>query len=142
MVDVRGYIPDGAVLSDGLNGGTLAVSGGSLILQLAARWAAVLVTPPGADLTPPAAPESLVAAENAGQVDLTWQPVPGAEGYFVYRSLVTGGGFTRLNGTPLAAARFTDSPVRSGQSVYYVITALDGAGNESARSNEVTALPH
>jgi fibronectin type 3 domain-containing protein len=34
---------------------------------------------------------------------------------------------------------FSDPTVQSGQTYYYVATAVDGIGNESVHSNEVAA---
>jgi fibronectin type 3 domain-containing protein len=34
---------------------------------------------------------------------------------------------------------YTDSNVQSGMSYYYVVTAVDGSGNESTFSNEAVA---
>ncbi len=38
---------------------------------------------------------------------------------------------------PLGRTTFTDTGLRNAQTYYYVVTALDPAGNESAYSNEV-----
>jgi hypothetical protein len=141
-VDLTGYIPEGTDLTDALNGGTYAVTGGQIIVNVAGQWGAVLITPPGTDLTPPAAPTGLAASARDGAVDLAWDAVPDAAGYNVYRSPVSGGGYARLNDVPLAGTAYTDDTVVNGRLVYYVVTAVDEAGNESARSNEAEALPH
>jgi glycosidase len=140
-IDVTGYLPEGTVLTDALNGGTYVVSDGMVALTLPARWGAILLTPPGTDLTPPPAPANLSAAAGDGFVDLAWDAVPGAAGYLVYRSPVSGGGYTRLSGVPVVGTAFTDNTAANGRWAYYVVTAVDGAGNESARSNEAAALP-
>ncbi len=141
-IDLAGYVPEGTVLTDALVGGTYTVSGGQVAVSLGGRWGAILITPPGTDLTPPDAPDGLDAAVGDGSVDLTWDAVPGAAGYFVYRSPVTGGGYERLTLEPLADLAFRDDTVANGSLYYYVVTAVDHKGNESARSNEVSALPH
>ena len=140
-IDLGGYIPEGTLLTDALNGGTYMVSGGQITLEIGARWGAVLVTPAGIDLTPPAAPMNLVAAAGDGYVDLSWEAVPGAAGYLVYRSLVTGGGYELVTATPIADVAFHDAGVDNGQLYYYVVSAVDESGNQSARSNEASALP-
>ncbi len=141
-IDLAGYIPEGTVLTDALNGGTYTVTGGQITVGVAERWGAILVTPPGTDLTPPEAPTGLTATAGDGSVALAWDAVPGAAGYFVYRSPVSGGGYARLNDTPLGDITYMDSTVVNGRLYYYVVTAVDGAGNESERSNEAEALPH
>jgi hypothetical protein len=42
----------------------------------------------------------------------------------------------------IAATAFTDTGLGNGRTYFYVVTALDAAGNESGWSNEVSALPH
>jgi glycosidase len=140
-IGVAGYIPEGTLLTDMLNGGTYTVSGGMVEIEVPAGWGAILLTPAGVDLTPLASPTSLVALAGDGYVDLTWDAVPGAAGYYVYRSLVTAGGYSRLNGLPITGAEFTDATVLNGHPYYYVVTSVDLAGNESPRSNEASALP-
>ena len=66
--------------------------------------------------------------------------MPGAASYAVYRSLFTGGGYARVGTT--TGTTFDDSGLPNGQAQYYVVRALDSAGNESRPSNEVRALPH
>ena len=141
-IDLAGYLPEGTVLTDALGGGTSTVSGGTIVLSLAGREGAVLITPAGIDLTAPDAPSGLSAAESPGMVDLSWDARPGAAGYHVYRSLVTGGGYTRLTTLPLPAPGYADDAVANGVRYHYVVTAVDEHGNESERSNEAEALPH
>jgi fibronectin type 3 domain-containing protein len=44
-----------------------------------------------------------------------------------------------LNGSLIALLTYTDTTVVSGQTYFFVTTAVDGSGNESVFSNEVTA---
>ena len=55
-IDLAGYVPEGTVLRDPLNGGTYKVDGGQITVVLEGRWGAILISPRGVDLTPPAAP--------------------------------------------------------------------------------------
>ena len=135
-------MPEGTELSDVLNGDTYTVSGGQVTLSVDGRWGAILLTPQDVDLVPPAAPAGLAAAEGDGRVDLAWDTVDGAAGYTIYRSAVSGGGYARLNDAPLMSTTYADETAVNGRLAYYVVTAVDEAGNESARSNEVDALPH
>lgn len=141
-IDLTGYVPEGTVLSDALNDDTYTVTGGQISLNVAGRWGAILITPPGVDLTPPEAPAGLTAAEGDATVELAWEVVPDAAGYHVYRSPVSGGGYERLTDGALSGTGYTDDTVQNGRLYYYVVTAVDAAGNESGRSNEVEALPH
>ncbi len=140
-VDVSGYLPEGTALTDELNGGSYTVTGGQIALTVAPLWGAVLTVDTGQDLTPPAAPPNLFATENDSLVQLSWNAVAGAASYNLYRSYVTGGGYT-LIASGLAGTTHDDTTVTNGTWYYYVVTALDAAGNESARSNEAAALPH
>jgi fibronectin type 3 domain-containing protein len=84
------------------------------------------------DLQPTAAPANLhVTDEGDAEVSLAWNAVSGAAGYNVYRSPLTGGGFVKVNSVPWRH-EFTDTGLRNAQTYFYVVTALDAAGNESA----------
>jgi glycosidase len=147
-VPAAGYLPEGTALDvayavGNASGGSFTVTDGVLHVTLNANSALLLLTDPGIDLTPPAAPTDLeVTAEGSQQVSLAWDAVGGAAGYNLYRSPVSGGGWVKVNSDPLGGTDFTDNGLRNGQVHYYVVTALDAAGNESAFSNEVDALPH
>ena len=68
-IDVTGSLPDGAGLTDGLGGPGATVTDGTLSLEVPAQGSAVL-TAPGTDLAPPAAPTGLTDRGTAGQVAL------------------------------------------------------------------------
>jgi hypothetical protein len=56
-------------------------------------------------------------------------------GYNVYRSTSATGTYAKLNTTGLlAATTFTDTTSQPGQTYFYVATAVDTSGNESAYS--------
>jgi fibronectin type 3 domain-containing protein len=73
-------------------------------------------------------------------VTLSWTAsTSSVVGYNVYRSTVSGGPYTLLTGTPVAASPYTDSSsVQAGVTYYYVVTAVDSNGNESVFSNEAS----
>ena len=79
-------------------------------------------------------------ASSPHDVSLTWTPGSGAVGYNIYRGGATGGPYARLNSALDATASYSDTAVESGQTYYYVATAVDGSGMESAYSNEVQAV--
>ncbi len=74
-------------------------------------------------------------------VNLSWtgssSPV---SGYNVYRSGQTGGPYTRITSALDGSTAYTDTTVQAGQTYYYVTTAVDSSGNESAYSNETSAV--
>jgi hypothetical protein len=73
-------------------------------------------------------------------VSLNWAASTSAvRGYYVYSGTQASGPFAKLNSTPIPTTTYTDNSVRSGQTYYYFVTAVDSNGVESADSNEVTA---
>ena len=86
----------------------------------------------------PDAPANLTATGRSGQIGLTWSAVSGAAAYNVKKSTVDGGPYTTL--TNVAAATYNDTAVTNGTPYYYVVTAVNLAG-ESANSNQATAIP-
>jgi len=72
---------------------------------------------------------------------LSWNASTSAVvGYNVYRGTVSGGPYTMINTALDAATNYTDSSVQSGQTYYYVVTAVDSAGTESGFSAETVAV--
>ena len=99
---------------------------------------------PGDDPDPaPAAPTGLTATAGDSTVDLSWTANTESDlaGYNVYRAETSGGPYTQVNGSPVASAQYTDSAVTNGTTYYYVVRAVDGAGQESLDSNETSATP-
>ena len=83
-------------------------------------------------------------AASSHSVLLSWDAsiTSGVSGYNVYRAGSSGGySTTPLNSSPVTSTAFTDPSVASGQSYFYVVTAVD-AGQQSSDSNEVSvAIP-
>ena len=142
-VPLGGYVPDGVALSYRYGGsGASTVSGGTLHVTVGAMSGALLASN-SVDLDPPAAPAGLhVTSEGNGRVALEWNAVAGAAWYDVYRSPVSGGGYVKANATPVTGTAFDDTGLVNARTYYYVVRAVDAAGNASADSNEVSALPH
>lgn len=80
---------------------------------------------------PPAATHTVVLNWTASASSVT--------GYNVYRSQTSGGPYVRINPTPVTQTSYSDSTVQANQTYYYVTTAVDTQGVESAYSNQVTA---
>ena len=74
-------------------------------------------------------------------VSLSWSPSTSTNvsGYNVYRATVSGGPYTKLTSSPIAGSAFVDSAVTSGQTYFYVSTAVDASNQESGYSNIATA---
>ncbi len=54
--------------------------------------------------------------------------------------LPSGSGYARLNSVLTPGSNYVDFAVVSGQTYYYVVTAVDTTGLESEYSNQVTAV--
>ena len=61
-------------------------------------------------------------------------------GYNIYRSGTSGGPYTKLNSSLNATTTYNDLSVVSGQTYYYVATAVDSSNTESTYSNQVQAV--
>jgi fibronectin type 3 domain-containing protein len=86
-------------------------------------------------------PNGLTLSSSAGTVLLSWTATTGALSYNVYRGTFPGGEGATPLATGLLGNSFSDSGLVSGQAYYYVVTAVNGAGGESGRSNEVSVVP-
>jgi len=75
------------------------------------------------------------------QVALSWNAStsPGVAGYNAYRSTTSGGPYSKLNSGLISNTSYTDQMVQSGSTYYYVTTAVNSQGQESAYSNEAAA---
>jgi hypothetical protein len=81
------------------------------------------------------------AVGEAHTVVLSWNASTSTvNGYNIYRSTVSGTGFTKLNSTLVNALNYSDSNVQSGTTYFYVATAVDSGGDESTNSNQATAV--
>jgi len=75
-------------------------------------------------------------------VQLSWgaSSSSGVTGYNIYRGTVSGGPYSKINSALVVGTTYTDSSVQAGQNYFYVTTALNGSGTESAYSNQVQAV--
>jgi fibronectin type 3 domain-containing protein len=74
-------------------------------------------------------------------VTLSWSASASAvSGYNVYRTTVSGSGYSRINPGLIGSLNYTDMTVQPGVTYYYVATAVDASGNESTDSNQATAV--
>ena len=93
-------------------------------------------------VTPPARPAGLTVVPGVGRVFLTWNENKEGDlaGYHVYRSTRSGRDYERLTDKPLARTTYSDEAVKPRTTYYYVVTAIDKAGNESQPSKEQKAF--
>ncbi len=86
---------------------------------------------------------ALIQAVNSSShsASLAWTASTSANvaGYNVYRGAAQSGPYTKLNPSLIPGTTYTDSAVQAGQIYYYVCTAVDTSGNESAYSNVAQA---
>ena len=61
-------------------------------------------------------------------------------GYNTYRGSISSGPYTKINSSLTAGTAYTDTSVVSGQTYYYVVTAVDSNNVESTFSNQVQAV--
>lgn len=78
-------------------------------------------------------------AQGQHSVNLTWSPSSDASGYNIYRGTTTGGPYTMINTSLDGTTAYTDTAVVSGQTYYYVCTAVNSESQESGYSNQATA---
>lgn len=118
-------------------------SGNTFTVSLPRSCMLLLKVPAGTgDTTPPAVPAGVTAAVDRLSVQLDWNDntEPDLEGYNIYRSTVSGSGYSRINSVRVAGSAYIDQSVAKDTTYYYVVTAVDTSSNESGYSNEETAV--
>lgn len=92
---------------------------------------------------PPPAPTGVTAAGGNGQIVVDWANSPAADiaSYRVKRATTTGGPYVLITTVTAPTSIYTDAAVTNGTTYYYVITAVDAAGQESGNSTQVSATP-
>jgi hypothetical protein len=123
-------------------GADVPVSADSATVTVPANTTFTLTGLGGPDTVAPTAPSDLSATGDAGSASLTWSASTDNDGvtrYKVYRS--TRSGFAPGDNTEVghsSTTSFTDTDLAAG-TYYYVVTAVDAAGNTSPPSNEASA---
>jgi glycosidase len=140
-LDVAGYLPAGASFTDVLSGDSYTVdAGGQLVVSVPGQSGALLVLDAAMPVPPTAVTDLTVESTGDGEVALAWNPSSGADSYRVFRSLVSGGGYTLVAET--GSTGYLDDGLANATAYYYVVVAVDSAtGLTSGWSNEVTAIP-
>jgi hypothetical protein len=75
-------------------------------------------------------------------VNLSWTASTSQNiiGYNIYRSVTSGGPYSKINPVLNASTLYTDSTVADGVTYYYVSTAVNSSNAESGYSNQTTAV--
>jgi alpha-L-fucosidase len=84
-----------------------------------------------------ATPANVIALPETNQINLSWYCPSATATYNVKRSLTHGGGYTTI-ASNLTAMAFSDTNVSAGTLYFYVVSAVDAAG-ESVNSAETSA---
>ena len=126
-------------MNDGLyvtapNGGSNALIAQSTSIGVAESFQPVFVSG-----VPPVVPANLTVHAGNNQTALTWISSAGASTYNIKRSITSGGSYVVI-ATNVTSTAYIDSGLVNGTSYYYVISALNLAG-ESANSVQVYAMP-
>ncbi len=105
------------------------------------QWVACLFQGSCASNTTLNPPTGVSATPTTNSIDVDWfdNSFVDLVGYNIYRSATTGGPYSLLNGPTLTVSAFSDTNVITGDTFFYVITALSTTGAESQYSAEVSA---
>ena len=93
---------------------------------------------PTAPLTAPPVPTALHAIAGNSNLSLSWNPSTTATSYHLKRSTTTGGPYSTISSP--TTTTFTDTGLSNGTAYFYVVSALNSAG-ESGNSSEASATP-
>jgi len=136
--NVAGYLPDGMILNDQLGTDASAVvTDGKVALTLQPLSGVMMLSDGTMTVVPVVT--NVQASGNNRNVTTTWDAVPGAESYNVYRMPIEGGTIMKV-GANLPTTTHTDVNVQNGTKYYYAVTAVIGT-SESQLSNTVAATP-
>lgn len=125
------YIDRAAVL--GRSAGYVVQS----VIGLSASPSSTAVTITPADIFPPAPPSGARILAGIGSIELAWKrnTEPDLKSYRVYRA--SGSEPMAVLADSVDSPAYSDRQITSGTKYVYAVTALDSAGNESAKSAPV-----
>ena len=128
-----------ASLAAGFHGLALTSStSGSSVLPAGTGNIQLTLTSGGGTAAVPSAPTNFTAQVNDGSAELTWAPTSTANAYRVKRSNSSGGPYQTV--TTVGGNSYQNSGLTNGQTYYYVISAINQAG-EGAVSAQITVVP-
>ncbi|MER7494209.1 PA14 domain-containing protein [Streptomyces pharetrae] len=90
------------------------------------------------DRTPPGVPSGVTVQDEQRGVVVRWTAVPGATDYLVHRRWVDDGGdnpVVQVGKVSATALSWVDTTARDNLAYEYWVTAVDAAGNKSAKSS-------
>ncbi len=142
-VDVAGYLSVDTVFTDVLDGGAVyavTAAGELVVADVPPMSGAVLVLDGTMDAPPDAVDDLSVTHEGRQALTLDWSAAAGADSYILYRSQVSGGGYTAVATT--TATVYTDTGLTNATTYYYVVVSRDDTTLlESGDSNEASGMP-
>jgi len=85
--------------------------------------------------------ELTVDGDSSYSVELSWAASASSNvlGYNLFRSTTSGGPYTQINPVVVASTTYQDTSVAAGKTYYYVTTAVNSSGEQSAHSAQVSA---
>ena len=131
-----GTLPNGLTLNAGsgvISGAPAAAGTFNFTLQVSDSQ-----SPPATAAAP------LAITVSAQSVFLAWSlsSSPGVIGYNAYRGTISGGPYSKINSNLISLTNYSDQTVQTGHTYYYVTTAVNYLGEESAYSNQaVVTVP-
>jgi hypothetical protein len=75
------------------------------------------------------------------RINLQWDASPSVvTAYNIYRGTASGGPYSKVGSVPASSLVYSETAARTLTKLFYVATAVDSSGTESANSNEAEAL--
>ena len=125
--------------ASGSGSSTLTASVNTAGLTVGTHTGTLTVSPAGSS-SKTVAVTLTVNAPATSSVTLTWNPNQESDlsGYKLYRATTSGGYGAPIATLPGNVTAYIATGLQVGTTYFFVITAYDSAGNESARSNEIS----
>lgn len=135
-----GLLPNTLTLNAAFGGDPISTDSGAATVTVPALSGEVWTATAEAPFTTPEPPATITAQGGLGSVALTWDAVPGAAGYRVYRSPVAVGGFRPVSDV-IAETTYTDTTAANGYRFYYAIASSSADGLAGSLSRSAMAVP-
>lgn len=139
-LDLSGRLPTGLTLLPTFGGDVIVTSSEPVTVNVPALGGTIWTGRRYEAFTAPRPPANLAAQGENGGVILTWDVVPGAAGYLVYRSPVAVGGFEPVSGL-VTEDGYIDESTTNGYRYYYAVASVSEDGLPGDLSASVPAIP-